>query len=158
MPASIDSPASDFTLEDIRRWFDAHAIDEGQRLLPLVRDLEIEANRIKAAVVDAERKPYVPVLRFANPVRGQRTMYNTCTCRQGGHCGHVVAMLLKVIDERDQPDRIRPGVLSWVEELRRVSVAVTKKEQACGAPPSVVLHAGLDTGCARLRRHRHQRP
>ena len=128
MPATIESPVSGFTLEDVQRWFDVPAIDEAQRLVPLVRDLEIDADRIKATISDSERKPEVAIFRFASPVRGQRALYNTCTCRQGGHCAHVVAMLLKVLEERGQKDRIRPGVLSWVEELRRVAAAVTKKK------------------------------
>jgi superfamily II DNA or RNA helicase len=136
MPATIESPVSGITLEDIQQWFDAHLIDEAQRLLPLVRDLDIDADRISATVSDSERKPHVSTFRFSVPVRGQRALYNTCTCRQGGHCVHVVAMLLKVIEERDQKDHIRPGVLSWVEELRRVAAAVTKKK----TKPSVHRH------------------
>ena len=36
-------------------------------------------------------------------------------------------MSSKIVEELDDNEHMNPGVLSWVEELRRVSVAVSKK-------------------------------
>jgi hypothetical protein len=36
--------------------------------------------------------------------------------------------LLRAVEERATPDRVSPGVLSWVEDLRRASIAVAKKK------------------------------
>ena len=38
-----------------------------------------------------------------------------------------MSMLSKIVEELEDNEHMNPGVLSWVEELRRVSVAVSKK-------------------------------
>jgi superfamily II DNA or RNA helicase len=56
-------------------------------------------------------------------------MISACSCPVGKHCKHVAATLLRAVNENvPKPDRVSPSVLSWVEDLRRVSIAVAKKK------------------------------
>jgi uncharacterized Zn finger protein len=51
-----------------------------------------------------------------------------CTCPVGRHCKHVAAVLLKAIEERNPTERTSHSMLSWVDDLRRTSLAVAKKK------------------------------
>jgi hypothetical protein len=51
-----------------------------------------------------------------------------CTCPVGRHCKHLAAVLLKVIEERHPTERVSSSTLSWVDDLRRTSLAVAKKK------------------------------
>ena len=74
------------------------------------------------------RKPYLAMAKLVAGKNGTQTLVSNCSCPVGSQCKHVAAMLLRAIDERAAPDRVSPGVLSWVEDLRRASVAVAKKK------------------------------
>ena len=136
MPAAPDSPTSSFTVEDVHRWFNAHTVIEARRYQAVVQNLKIGSDSLQAMVPSEGDKPYAVAFKFRKDARGQELIHESCTCPMGGACAHVVAMLLKAIEERGQPSRINPGVLSWVEELRMVAAAVTKKR----AKPSVNRH------------------
>jgi superfamily II DNA or RNA helicase len=130
-----DALISTYTVEDVHRWFKVRAMVGAQQYQPVVFNLDIGVDTIKAVVPGSEHKSYVTVIRFLEPVRGQRPLDNSCTCRFGKDCAHVAATLLKAIETREQKSRPAsgaasgsgPSMLSWVDELRRVTVAVTKK-------------------------------
>jgi len=68
-------------------------------------------------------------------------------------------MLNKPADDPgpDSPGKADPGVLSWTEELRRVAVAVSKKDRKFGQQsPAALLRSALDTRCTWLRDYRAQ--
>lgn len=124
-----DALISSYTLEDVHRWFKARAMVGAQQYQPVVFNLDVGPDTIKAVVPGNEHQSYLTSIRFLEPVRGQRPLESTCTCRFGRDCAHVAATLLRAIELREQKQRPMPGVgmLSWVDELRRVTVAVTKK-------------------------------
>ncbi|MBI4743121.1 MAG: DEAD/DEAH box helicase [Betaproteobacteria bacterium] len=136
MSATPDFPLSSFTIEDVHRWFRQRIVVEAQRYQADVWKLEIAADEIKAVVPSDAGRPYAVAFKFQRDSLGQEHFVATCGCPLGGACAHVAAMLLRAIEERGQPDRISPGVLSWVEELRMVAAAVTKKK----SKPSVSRH------------------
>ena len=136
MPASIDSPTASFTLDSVRLWFNARTIAEAERCQASVRNLQIGPDSIKAIVPGESGKPYAVVVKFREVVPGQKYTHGTCTCPMGGDCTHVAATLLRVIEDRAKPKPVNLGVLSWVEELRMVAAAVTKKKTR----PSVNRH------------------
>jgi superfamily II DNA or RNA helicase len=127
---------SRFTVDDVHRWFKTRAVAEAQRYQVLVRNLQIGPEAIRGIVPGESGKPYAAVVNFREDAHGQEHIHDGCTCPLGGGCAHVVAVLLRVIEERGQPERVSPGVLSWVEELRMVAAAVTKKK----TKPSVTRH------------------
>jgi superfamily II DNA or RNA helicase len=136
MPASIDSPTASFTLDSVRLWFNARTLAEAERCQASVRNLQIGPDSIKAIVPGESGKPYAVVVKFREVVPGQKYTHGTCTCPMGGDCTHVAATLLRVIEDRAKPKPVNLGVLSWVEELRMVAAAVTKKKTR----PSVNRH------------------
>jgi len=127
MPESSASPILSYTAEDVAQWLGAHEVAKAQSYLPRVRDLEIGTASITALVSGSARDAYRSTINFVQVGRGWSTL-SRCTCPVGSQCKHVAATLLKAIAQRPQEDRVSLGVLSWVEELRRVSVAVTKKK------------------------------
>lgn len=74
------------------------------------------------------RQPYTSSARLVHHKNGRISLISGCTCPVGVDCKHVAAMLLKAIDERNPVDRVSTGILSWVADLRRVSIAVAKKK------------------------------
>lgn len=123
-----DTTLENFTEQDAERWLGAAEIAKGRAYLNKVRDLEVEEDRVRGLVQGTARAPYVTVIRLVSARKGPRDIVSGCTCPVATHCKHVAALLLKAIDERDAADRLSPGVLSWVEDLRRASLAVAKKK------------------------------
>jgi superfamily II DNA or RNA helicase len=132
----MDSPTASFTVENLRLWFSARTLVEAERYQASVRNLQVVPDTIKAVVPGESGKPYVIVFKFCGVEPSQEQTHGTCTCPLGGNCAHVAATLLRVIEERAKPQPVSLGVLSWVEELRMVAAAVTKKKSR----PSVNRH------------------
>ena len=116
-----------FTEDDVAKWLGVKEVAKGRPYVDLVHDLENDGESLRAIVPGSASTPYVTAARLAAG-RGSKGLISSCSCPVGSHCKHVAAMLLKAIGERVVPDRIRPGILSWVEDLRRVSIAVAKKK------------------------------
>jgi superfamily II DNA or RNA helicase len=124
---SIDS-FNDLTKDAVFAWFARPSIIKAEPYVELVRDLAIEPMAIRAVVPGSARIPYVVVIRLIAS-RSNTLLISACTCPVGRHCKHVVAALLRAVDDvAPKADRVSSGVLSWVEDLRRVSIAVAKKK------------------------------
>lgn len=119
---------NDLTKESLAGWFDKPTIAKAQAYVDLVREAEIEPMVIRAIVPGTAKAPYAVVVRLIES-RGGAMMVSACTCPVGHHCKHVAAVLLHAAESgAPKADRVSPGVLSWVEDLRRVSIAVAKKK------------------------------
>jgi superfamily II DNA or RNA helicase len=123
-----DDPVLSYTADDIVQWLGVQTIEKARPYVPLVSDLDIGVGSITAQVPGSAPEAYRSTINFSRIKVGGWSMFSRCSCPLGRQCKHVAATLLKAIAERDQKDQIRPGVLSWVEELRRVAAAVTKKK------------------------------
>ena len=124
MPPTLDS----YTEKHLRDWLGQRELDKARAYVEVVKDLEIDPEIIRAVVPGSARKPYLEMAKLVSGKPGAVTLASTCTCPVGSHCKHVAAMLLRALEERSTPDRVSPGVLSWVEDLRRASIAVAKKK------------------------------
>ncbi len=136
MNDSDETPVFSYTAEDVERWLGASEVAKARPYLAMVSELEISGPAITARVSGSAVAPYHSAIRFVQAGRGRWSAISRCNCPQGRDCKHVAAMLLRAIAERVREDRVSPGVLSWVEELRRVAAAVTKKK----SKPSASRH------------------
>ena len=116
-----------FTEADVANWLGSKEVTKARPYVDLVHDLESDGEKISAIIPGSARNPYVAIARLTES-RGRSKLVSGCSCPVGGDCKHVAAMLLKAIAERVPADSVRPGILSWVEDLRRASVAVAKKK------------------------------
>ena len=124
MPITLDS----FSEDDVADWFPAREITKARPYVDLVSDVDISGGKISAHVPGSARLPYL-AQAYLTPMQGGDTaVVSRCTCPIGRHCKHVAAMLLKAIELRNPRERISGSVLSWVEDLRRTSIAVAKKK------------------------------
>ncbi len=119
-----------YTEDDVTSWLGAKEVAKGHTYTDAVHELEVSDERIIALVTGTARQPYTSTARLVQHKNGKLSLINGCTCPVGMDCKHVAAMLLKAIDERhpDPVDRVSPGIMSWVADLRRVSIAVAKKK------------------------------
>lgn len=117
-----------FTEENVAEWFATRELNKARPYVDLVQDLAITGNQIQATIPGSARTPYVAQAYLSQSQSGETMLVSRCTCPVGRHCKHVAAMLLKAIAERNPTQRVSTSVLSWVEDLRRVSVAVAKKK------------------------------
>jgi len=117
-----------FTEKHLRDWLGQRELDKARGYVDAVQDLEIAPEFIRATVPGSARKPYVALAKLVTGRLGAPVLFSNCSCPVGSHCKHVAAMLLRAIAERNVADRVSPGVLSWVEDLRRASIAVAKKK------------------------------
>lgn len=124
LPPTLDS----YTEKHLRDWLGQRELDKARSYVEVVQDLEVAPEFIRAVVPGSARKPYLAMAKLVTGKQGAQTLASTCTCPVGSHCKHVAAMLLRALEERSTPDRVSPGVLSWVEDLRRASIAVAKKK------------------------------
>lgn len=117
-----------FTEDDISDWFASREIAKARPYVDLIQELEISGNQVSAIVPGSAKTPYTTQAYLSQGQSGDSMVVSRCTCPVGRHCKHVAAMLLKVIEERNPKERVSGSVLSWVEDLRRASVAVAKKK------------------------------
>ena len=124
LPPTLDS----YTEKHLRDWLGQRELDKARAYVEVVQDLEVDPEYVRAVIPGTARKPYLAMAKLVAGKNGTQTLVSNCSCPVGSQCKHVAAMLLRAIDERAAPDRVSPGVLSWVEDLRRASVAVAKKK------------------------------
>ena len=121
----------DFDESDVIRWLGEREVAKARAYVKRVRDLDVGNERIRALIPGSAPEPYLSTARLVRHRDGSTSVISGCTCPVGIDCKHVAAMLLRAIAERpdEEPEqRLSPGVLSWVEDLRRASVAVAKKK------------------------------
>ncbi|MFV5212537.1 SNF2-related protein [Azonexus caeni] len=119
--------ADSFTEDDIVDWLGEAELAKGRPYVDLVRDLNIDDGEMHAVVPGSARQPY-RVEALIAPDSGSGRLIARCTCPVGRNCKHVAAVLLKAIEQRNPKERVSGSVLSWVEDLRRASIAVAKKK------------------------------
>ena len=117
-----------FTENDVADWFVTRELNKAKPYVEHVRDLEINGSQLSAVVQGTAPEPYTVQAYLSQGQSGDTMVVSRCTCPVGRHCKHVAAVLLKAIAERNPTDRVSNSVLSWVDDLRRVSVAVAKKK------------------------------
>ena len=117
-----------YTEDDVTEWFSSREIAKARPYVDLVRDLDMADDRISATVPGSARVPYTVQARLSQSANGMTIIASRCSCPVGIHCKHVAAMLLKGVSARHPTERLSSSVLSWVEDLRRVSIAVAKKK------------------------------
>src|SRR5574343_762143 len=109
-------------------WFASLDINKAKPYVDLVRDLEINGSQLSAVVPGSAKSPYTVQAYLSQAQSGEMMVVSRCTCNVGRHCKHVAAVLLKALEERNPKERVSGSVLSWVEDLRRTSIAVAKKK------------------------------
>ncbi|MDR2837841.1 MAG: DEAD/DEAH box helicase [Azonexus sp.] len=125
MPAATLDTYSE---SDIHDWFTSRDITKARPYVDLVSNFSIANDRVRATVPGSARAPYVAQAYLTQNQRGEPMLVSRCTCPVGQHCKHVAAMLLKGLTARAPKSQVSSSVLSWVEDLRRVSLAVAKKK------------------------------
>ena len=117
-----------FNEADVADWFATRDINKAKPYVDLVRDLEIKGNQLSAVVPGSAPQPYIVQAYLSQAQSGEMGIVSRCTCPVGRHCKHVAAVLLKAIEERNPTERTSHSMLSWVDDLRRTSLAVAKKK------------------------------
>ncbi len=117
-----------FNEENVSDWFSSRDINKARPYVDLVRDLAVDGSQMRALVPGTASAPYLVQAYLSQTQSGEMTVISRCTCPLGKHCKHVAAMLLKAIEERNPKEQISGSALSWLDDLRRVSVAVAKKK------------------------------
>ncbi|MDR1888413.1 MAG: DEAD/DEAH box helicase [Zoogloeaceae bacterium] len=110
-----------FTRAHILKWLGQKTLDKGEGYVGHVSGLVVTEVSIKATVQGSAFRPY----HVTAQIREQRLNIAQCSCPVGQGCKHVAAVLLRALNERD-PERVSPGVLSWITDLKHLSMAVEK--------------------------------
>ena len=113
--------------DDVVSWLGADTVKKARPYVDLVQQLEVGTERISAQVPGSARQAYRTDIVFID-FKQQVSLLTTCSCPVRRNCKHVAAALLRAIAERNPAVRLSSSVLSWVEDLRRASVAVAKKK------------------------------
>ncbi len=119
---------STFTEEHVAEWFATRDINKAKPYVDLVRDLNIDGNMLSALVPGSAPEPYKVQAYLSQDQSGEMGVVSRCTCQVGRHCKHVAAVLLKAIEARTPAAQPSGSALSWIEDLRRTSIAVAKKK------------------------------
>jgi len=119
---------STFTEEHVAEWFATRDINKAKPYVDLVRDLKIDGNMLSAQVPGSAPEPYKVQAYLSQDQSGEMGVVSRCTCQVGRHCKHVAAVLLKAIEARTPAAQPSGSALSWIEDLRRTSIAVAKKK------------------------------
>ena len=119
---------STFTEEHVAEWFATRDINKAKPYVDLVRDLNIDGNMLSALVPGSAPEPYKVQAYLSQDQSGEMGVVSRCSCQVGRHCKHVAAVLLKAIEARTPAAQPSGSALSWIEDLRRTSIAVAKKK------------------------------
>ncbi|MFN4324615.1 MAG: SNF2-related protein [Azonexus sp.] len=117
-----------FTEDDVADWFATREINKAKPYVDLVRDLAFHGNQLSAVVPGSAPQPYVVQAYLSQSQSGETMVVSRCSCPVGRQCKHVIAVLLRAIQDRNPTERVSHSVLSWVDDLRRTSLAVAKKK------------------------------
>src|SRR5574343_2011274 len=113
---------------DVADWFATREINKAKPYVDLVRDLVIQGNQLSAAVPGSAAQPYAVQAYLSQSQSGEMMVVSRCTCTAGRQCKHVIAVLLRAIQDRTPTERTSSSLLSLVDDLRRTSIAVAKKK------------------------------
>ncbi|MCL2658171.1 MAG: DEAD/DEAH box helicase [Betaproteobacteria bacterium] len=126
----IDNPAETYTRRNVEHWCAASELRKGIPYVRRVAELVITPRRITAEVQGTARLPYAVQIDFQRGYSGQWFPSMECSCPVGFGCKHAAATLLAALEARNDPDRLNPQVLAWVEALRDVGKAIKPKSRA----------------------------
>jgi superfamily II DNA or RNA helicase len=116
----IENPAETYTRRDVESWCVPSEMRKGTPYVDRVAGLVITPRRITAQVQGTARAPYAVEIDFHRDYAGKWFPSMECSCPVGVGCKHAAATLLAALGARDDPDRLNPQVLAWVEALRGV--------------------------------------
>ena len=122
-----DELAERYSEDDVIDWLGNKEVDKGRPYVDLVRDFRIEAGEFQALVPGSARQPYRVEALIAEGAKGE-VLIASCSCPVGRRCKHIAAVMLKGLEERNPKAQVSSSVMSWVEDLRRASIAVAKKK------------------------------
>jgi superfamily II DNA or RNA helicase len=143
MTAASQAPTARYAEKDVADWLGDWVVLKARAYLGAVEDLRVEADTLTAAVKGTRPRPYRVDIRFQPASAGNAQPRFYCSCPVGGHCKHAAAVLLKALEEHEHPDQVRPEVLNWVQELRRLADS-PKGGKRAKAPPTFRLFYLLD--------------
>ncbi|MEW5788953.1 MAG: DEAD/DEAH box helicase [Pseudomonadota bacterium] len=139
-PPNQSNPTALFQRQDVEAWLGRGEVAKGEGYLDQVSELEIGETLLTARVQGTRPKPYRVDIRFHEDGRGGWRPGFHCSCPVGGHCKHAAAVLLRTLEERERPDQIRPEVLNWVHELRRLADTPKSGRKAKATPSSRLFY------------------
>ncbi|MDR3054358.1 MAG: DEAD/DEAH box helicase [Zoogloeaceae bacterium] len=119
--------SGNFTRANVLAWLGETFVKRGDAYAQQdrVSHLTMSECRIEADVQGTQRKPYAVLAHIS-----EAGLVSSCSCPVGGDCKHVAAMLLSALASRSDPERVSPGVLSWITDLKHLSLAVEKSRNA----------------------------
>lgn len=148
-----------FTHEHVEQWLGTVTLNKAKSYVGRVEELDVKPRRIVAQVPGSAPHPYLVLIHFRsdNPADG---IVAGCTCPVRYQCKHAAAVLLRALDERADPERVSPGVLSWITDLRHFSQAVEKSRSRSSSSSKARLFYQLEwsDGEARLYPLKGTRP
>ncbi len=154
-------PASEsFTRAHVEQWLGEHTLKKAEAYVDAVEGLDVKAQRIVGQVQGSAAQPYLVLIHFLGD-KPEHGIISGCTCPVRHQCKHAAAVLLHALQERDDPDRVSPGVLSWITDLRHLSQAVEKKSRGRSATASkarLFYHFNWHSGEVRVRPMKGLRP
>ncbi|WP_303786205.1 DEAD/DEAH box helicase [Azovibrio restrictus] len=149
-----------FSRADVEAWLGKHTLKKAEPYVDDVQELDVKTHRIVGQVQGTAAHPYLVLVHFLGDKPADGIM-SGCTCPVRHQCKHAAAVLLRALKERLDPDRVSPGVLSWISDLRQLTQAVEKKSQSKrNAPSKPRLFYLLDwqSGEVRIRLCKGSRP
>ncbi len=126
----IENPAETYTRHDVESWCVPSEIRKGTPYVARVSGLVITRQQITAQVQGTARYPYSVEIDFHRDYAGKWSPSMECSCPVGVGCKHAAATLLAALGARDDPDRLNPQVLAWVEALRGVQEAASRPQRS----------------------------
>ena len=123
-------PTASFEVKDVERWLGKGEVAKGRGYRDAVLELDIQDTAIVALVQGTRPKPYRVDIRFRAGAGLTQNPGFHCSCPVGGHCKHAAAVLLRALEERHSPDQLRPEVLTWVQELRKLADSPKAEKRA----------------------------
>jgi len=140
MTSTTQALTATFQLRDVEGWLGKGEVAKGRDYLDAVLELDVQENAVVALVQGTRPKPYRVDIRFRPDSAGDWRASFHCTCPVGGYCKHSAAALLKTLEERERPDQIRPEVLNWVQELRRLADTPKAGKRSKPAPATRLFY------------------
>lgn len=153
------SASETFTRAHVLEWLGKDTVAKGEGYLNKVSKLDVKPGRIVAEVQGSAAHPYLVLVHFLGD-KPEHGIMAGCTCPVRHQCKHAAAVLLHALQERADPERVSPGVLSWITDLRHLSQAVEKTRSKSGAASKTRLFYLLDwqSGESRIRPLKGVRP
>ena len=132
------SPSQSYTLQDIKDNFAESELLAAPALIDSIAKVQSSGDHIDAEL-RGKPSPRIKLDVYFDEIdaAGKTTLSidSVCTCPRFENCAHAAAVLLFLLEQRSRSvaapgPSVNPGLLSWVETLRRASQAAAKKPKA----------------------------